>query len=143
MKSSVSERDNKSLSEQQAANEDNNFDLTEMMKNSFKFWNKKYKESMINYPLVWKKAIESNVKIMEKVNEFSKNNAGGSNQDIQQFLDEWYYAIRKSNFDLAEKSMERWQELWKNSTSNQIEMYREILDIIEKYWKDVQGKNIE
>ena len=42
-------------------------DLEDTIKQSFEFWHKKYNDSMLNYPLVWKKAIKSDSEIMRKI----------------------------------------------------------------------------
>jgi predicted nucleotide-binding protein (sugar kinase/HSP70/actin superfamily) len=66
--------------------EANNY-LRESMKQSFEFWHGVYNDSLINCPLVWKKAIESNSEIMEKITEAWKNNIKQNAEDqMQQFL---------------------------------------------------------
>ena len=55
----------------------------------------------------------------------------------------WSYAIRKSNFEIAKKSMQSWEKFWKDTTDEQFIICSEILQQIEKYWKEIQSKNIE
>ena len=51
-----------------------NNDFVEIMKQSFEFWHKNYIDSPLNYPLVWKKAIDSNSEIVKKIDAVWKNN---------------------------------------------------------------------
>ena len=112
-----------------------NNDLEDIIKQSFEFWHKKYNDSMLNYPLVWKKAIKSDSEIMRKIEIWKKN----SNQNIEiildQFFEMWSYTIRKSNFGIAQNSMQEWEKFWKNTTGEQFKVCSEILQMIEKYWK--------
>ena len=55
----------------------------------------------------------------------------------------WSYAIRKSNFEIARKSIQEWEEFWKDATDEQFRVCSEILQMIEMYWKEIQSKNIE
>ncbi len=50
----------------------NNY-LVDTMKQSFEFWHNNYQDSLVNYPLVWKKALESDSEIMKKVKTWEKN----------------------------------------------------------------------
>ena len=118
-------------------------ELRDIIKQSFEFWHKKYNNSMLNYPLVWKKALETDTEIMKKIEMWKTN----SNQNIEiildQFFEMWSYAIRKSNFEIAKKSMQSWEKFWKNTTDEQFVACSEILHMIEKYWKEIESKNIE
>ena len=128
---------------QSNVSEANHF-LRDMMNQSFNFWHKIYDDSLINYHLVWRKALESNSEIMKKIDEAWKDD---SKQDaeiqIQQFLEWWAYAIKKSNFETAMKSMQNWEKFWRNATKEQVMVYIEVVRLIEKYWKDLQTKNFE
>ena len=118
----------------------NNY-LRESMRQSFEFWHGIYEDSMINCPLVWKKAIKSNLEIMEKIDEAWKNDTNQTSEDqIQQFLELWYYAIRKSNFKIMVKE---WEEFSKNMTEGQLMTYVQIIQTTKRYWDDIQDKNIE
>ena len=121
-----------------------NNDLVQSMKESFEFWHKTFEDSLVNYPLVWNKAIKSNSEIQKKIHEaWKKNSIHNAETQIQQFLELWSYTIRKSNFEIAKKSMQQWQEFWKNTTNEQFKTYTEILKMLEMYWKNIQDKNIE
>lgn len=121
-----------------------NSDFEEIMKQSFEFWHKKYVDSPLNYPLVWKKALESNSEIVKKIEEVWQNNTKQiAAIQMQQFFEMWSYAIRKSNFEMAKKIMHNWEEFWKNTTDEEFRIYTKVLQMIEKYWKDIQSKNIE
>ena len=52
----------------------NNY-LADTMKQSFEFWHNSYQNYLINYPLAWKKALESDLEIMEKVKIWEKINS--------------------------------------------------------------------
>ncbi len=115
-----------------------------IMRESFEFWNKKYGESPLNYLLIWKKALKSNSEIVKKIQQTLKeNNKQTSTTQIQLFLEMWSYAIRKSNFEVAQESMQEWSAFWKDVSDEELKVYAEILQMIEKYWKDIQNKNIE
>ena len=121
-----------------------NNDLIETMKQSFEFWQRTFGESPINYLLVWKKAIESNSKIVKKIEEAWKKNVKQNTEiQVQQFLELWSYTIRKSNLEITKKSMQEWQQFWKNTTDEQFKIYAEVLEMLEEYWKNIQSKNIE
>jgi len=62
---------------------------------------------------------------------------------LDQFFEMWSYVIRKSNFDIAKKSMQSWEKFWKDTTDEEFRICSEILQQIEKYWKEIQSKNIE
>ncbi|MGI9566858.1 MAG: hypothetical protein ACR2LL_07590 [Nitrosopumilus sp.] len=114
------------------------------MKQSFEFWHNNYIDSPLNYPLVWKKALESNSEIVKKIKEtWKKNTKQIAEIQIQQFFEMWSYAIRKSDFEIAIKSMQDWEEFWKNMTDEESKIFAEILQAIGNYWKDVQSKNFE
>jgi len=118
-------------------------DLLDLMKHSFEFWHNKYNNSLVNYHLVWKKAMESDSEIIKKIEKWNSN----SNQDmvilLEQFFEIWSDAIKKSNFELAKKSIEEWNGFWSHTTDDQFKMCSEILKMIENYWKEIQIKNIE
>jgi hypothetical protein len=120
--------------------EANNY-LRESMKQSFEFWHGVYNDSLINCPLVWKKAIESNSEIMEKITEAWKNNIKQNAEDqMQQFLELWSYAIRKSSFKIP---MQDWEKFSKHMTEKQLMVYVQIIQMTKQYWKGIQDKNIE
>ena len=120
--------------------EANNY-LRESMKQSFEFWHGIYNDSLVNCPLVWKKAIESNSEIMEKITEAWKNNIK-QNAEVQmhQFLELWYYVIRNSNFKIP---MQDWEKFSKNMTEKQLMVCVQIIQMTKQYWKGIQDKNIE
>ena len=120
-----------------------NKDLLDIMKQSFKFWHENYTNSLVNYSLVWKKALESNSEIVEKIETWKKNSNQNTRIIIDQFFEMWSYAIRKSNFEIARKSIQEWEGFWKNATGEQFRVCSEILQMIETYWKEIQNKNIE
>ncbi len=116
--------------------------LKEAMKHSFEFWQKHFTTSLVNYPLVWKKALESNSELMKKIENVWKMNAiQNSEMQMQQFFEMWAYAIRKSNFEITKNSVQYWENFWKNTTDEQFRIYKELLQMIEKYWTDIQNKN--
>lgn len=119
----------------------NNF--VEIMEESFKYWHDKYDESLINYPLVWKKALESDPEILQKIEEERKNSKQNTALMIEQFFEMWSCAIKESNFETAVKSIQSWQEFWRNLTGEQFKICCDILQMMEKYWKNIQIKNIE
>ena len=120
-----------------------NKDLLDIMKQSFKFWHENYTTSLVNYSLVWKKALESDSEIVEKIETWKKNSNQNTKIIIEQFFEMWSYAIRKSNFEIARKSIQEWEGFWKNATGEQFRVCSEILQMIETYWKEIQSKNIE
>ena len=118
--------------------------LVETMRQSFEFWHKTFEESPINISLVWKKATESNFEIMKKIEEgWRANTNQNANIPITHFLQFWSIAIRESNFEKAKNEMQECQELWKNITDVQFEIYVEVLNLLETYWKKIQDKAIE
>ena len=121
-----------------------NKNLIDTMKQSFEFWHKTFDDSPINYPLIWKKALETNSEFLKKIEAVWKNNMKqGAEIQMQEFLELWSYAIRKSDFETAKKSMQQWQDFWKNTTDEQFKLYAEVLEMLETYWKDIQNKSIE
>ena len=120
----------------------NNY-LVDTMKQSFEFWHNNYQDSLVNYPLVWKKALESDSEIMKKVKTWEKNSIQNTGIIMEEFFEMWSYAIRKSTFEQAKKSIQDWEGFWKNATDEQFSVCSEILQMIEKYWRGIQNKNIE
>ena len=120
-----------------------NNDLQERVRQSYDFWHKKYIDSPINYPLVWKKVLESNSEIIKRIEAWKNNSKQSTEILIQQFFEMWSYAIKESNFEIAKKSMYEWEGFWKNITDEQFKAYSKVLQMIEEYWKDIQSKNIE
>jgi len=120
----------------------NNY-LADTMKQSFEFWHNNYQDSLVNYPLVWKKALESNSDIMKKVKVWEKKSIQNTGIIMEEFFEMWSYAIRKSTFEQAKKSIQDWEGFWKNATDEQFSVCSEILQMIEKYWREIQNKNIE
>jgi len=118
-------------------------DLGNIIKQSFEFWHKKYNDSMLNYPLIWKKAIETDSEIIKKIEALKYNSNQNIESVLDQFFEMWSYAIRKSNFEIAKKSMQSWEKFWKDTTDEEFRICSEILQQIEKYWKEIQSKNIE
>ena len=118
----------------------NNY-LIEHMKQSFEFWHDIYTDSLINCPLIWKKAIVSNSEIMEKIDDAWKNNIKQNSEDqMQQFLELWFYAIRRSSFKII---MQDWEEFSKNMSEKQLLVCVQVIQMTKQYWKDIQDKNIE
>ena len=118
----------------------NNY-LIEHMKQSFEFWHDIYNDSLINCPLIWKKAIVSNSEIMEKIDDAWKNNIKQNSEDqMQQFLELWFYAIRRSSFKII---MQDWEEFSKNMSEKQLLVCVQVIQMTKQYWKDIQDKNIE
>ena len=116
----------------------------EPMRKSFEFWHKTYDDSPINVSLVWKKATESNFEIMKKIEEiWGEPMNQNTNIQMTQFLQFWSIATRKSNFEKAKIAMQEWKEFWKNTTDKQFEIYVEVLNLLETYWKNIQDKAIE
>ena len=121
---------------------DNSFE--ESMKQSFEYWHKKYMNSPLNYPLVWKNILISNFEMMEKIKQIRERNAKQTTSiRIQQFFEMWAYSIRNSNFEMAKKSMQDWEDFWKNTTNEEFKIYIEVLQMVQEHWKEIQSKNIE
>jgi hypothetical protein len=121
---------------------DNSFE--ESMKQSFEYWHKKYMNSPLNYPLVWKNILISNFEMMKKIKQIrEKNTKQTTSIRIQQFFEMWAYSIRNSNFEMAKKSMQDWDEFWKNTTNEEVKIYMDVLQMIQRHWKEIQSKNIE
>ena len=119
-------------------------DLVDVMKNSFEFWHKNYIDAPLNYTLVWKKALDSNSEILKQIEKAWRDTIKQSTEiQMDQFLDYWSQAIRKSNFELAKKPIQEWQEFWENTTDEQFKIYAKVLKMLESYWKDIQSKSIE
>ena len=114
--------------------------LADTMKQSFEFWHNSYQNSLINYPLVWKKALESDLEIMEKVKIWEKKSIQNTGIIMEEFFEMWSYAIRKSTFEQAKTSIQGWEGFWKNATDEQFSICSEILQMIEKYWVEIQKK---
>ena len=117
--------------------------LFHIMKQSFEFWNKNYNDTLINYPPVWKKALESDFKIMKKVERWEKNSNQNTGILMEEFFEMWSYAIRQSNFELAKNIIQNWNGFWKNATDEQFRVCSKVLQMIEKYWIEIQKKDIE
>ena len=118
-------------------------DLNRTMKESYDFWNKNYNDSLVNYALVWKKAMSSNSEIIQKIKLLKKHSKQNTEIQMDQFLEIWFAVIRQSNFEIAHKSIKNWDVFWKNTTEEQFRVYANILELLEKYWKNIQSKNIE
>jgi len=114
----------------------------EIMKQSFDYWHKIYNNSLINYPLVWKKALESDAEILKRIQDLGKSSEQNMVLLIEQFFEMWSHAVRESNFEIAMKSI-KWEKFWRNLTGEQFKICSEILQMIEKHWKSIQIKNIE
>lgn len=135
---------NKTKEEFQFKTQVENKNFEENMKQSFEFWHRNYVDAPLNYLLVWRKALESNSKIIKKVEELWKEDTEQiAKIQMQQFFEMWSYAIRKSDFEMAKKSMQDWKDLWKNTTDKEFKLYGEILQIIGNSWEDMQNKNLE
>ena len=118
--------------------------LVDAMKDSFEFWHKNYVDAPLNYTLVWKKALDSNSEILKQIENVWGDTVKQSTEiQMEQFLDCWYQAIRKSNFELAKKPIQQWQEFWENTTEEQFKIYAKVLKMLESYWKNEQSKSIE
>ena len=119
-------------------------DLINALKVSFEFWHKNYIDAPLNYPLIWKKALDSNSEISKMIEKTWRNTLKqGTEIQMDQFLEYWSQAIRKSNFELAKKPIQEWQAFWENTTTEQFKIYSEILKVLEKYWKNEQRKSME
>ena len=118
--------------------------LEESMRQSFEYWHKKYTDSPLNYPLVWKNILKSNFEVKERIKQIRETNARQMTSiQMQQFFEMWAYSIRNPNFEMAKKTMQDWNEFWKNTTQDEFKMYIEVLQMIQKQWKEMQSKNIE
>ena len=121
----------------------NNY-LLETMNKSYDFWHKVYEDSPINIPLIWKKALEKNFEIQKEIENAWKNNLENvSKMQMQQFLDWWALMIKQPNFKIESRTIQEWEEIWKNTTDQQFKVYSDILVMFEKYWKNIQDKNFE
>jgi len=120
-----------------------NSHLSNIMKQSFEFWHENYINSLVNYPLVWKKALESDSEIIKKIEALKRKSNQNTGIIMEQFFEMWSNAIRKSNFEIASKSIQEYEEFWKNTSEEQFRACSEILQMIEGYWKKIQSKNIE
>ena len=121
----------------------NNY-LLENMQKSYDFWHKIYEDSPINIPLIWKKAIDTNFELQSDMQKTWKNNLENvSKIQMQQFLDWWALMIKQPMFRIESRTIREWEEIWKNTTDQQFKVYADILDMFEKYWKNIQDKNIE
>ena len=119
-------------------------DLLEAMKQSYDFWQNTSKDSFLNYPLVWKKALESNAEFMKKIETvWEKSTNRNSTEQISKFFEMWNILLQKPTSDSIKTSMKNWESLWKTSTAEQFKMYREILEMMAKYWETIQKKNFE
>ena len=118
--------------------------MMETMKQNFEYCHQIFEDSPVNISLIWKKAMESNFEIQKKIQtEFKREVAQASKIQTEQFLSWWGSAIKKPSFENVQKSFEEWNEFWKNSSDKQFEIYSEILKMLEKYWKNIQDRNIE
>ena len=90
-----------------------NNDLQERVRQSYDFWHKNYIDSPINYPLVWKKVLESNSEIIKRIEAWKNNSKQSTEILIQRFFEMWSYAIKESNFEITKKSMYEWEGFWK------------------------------
>jgi hypothetical protein len=119
-------------------------DLIDAMRHSFEFWHKNYVDAPLNYPLIWKNALQSNSEILKKIEKTWGNTIKqGTEIQMEQFLEYWSQAIRKPSFELAKKPIQQWQEFWENTTDEQFRIYAEVLKVLESYWKNEQSKSIE
>lgn len=110
------------------------------MKKSYDFWHQIYDDSPVNIFLIWKKALESNSEFMTSFERVWKENAKKSESDFQQFLETWSASIRESNFEKATKSISQYCI---NMSGSQTKLYLQLLEMLEKYWRNIQDKNIE
>ncbi|MDX1440950.1 MAG: hypothetical protein R3237_00645 [Nitrosopumilaceae archaeon] len=114
--------------------------LFENMKKSYEFWHQIYDDSPINIPLVWKKALESNSRFLNQLQEAWKINTRESESNLQKFLESWGNSIKESNFQKATKSLSQYLT---NFSDSQTKFNIEILKMLEEYWRNIQDKNIE
>ena len=87
--------------------------------------------------------MESNSEILERMETLRKTSSLNSETLLYDFFNLWSYAIRQSSFEIAKKSILNSDEFWKKTTEEQFRIYVDILQMIEKYWNDIQSKNIE
>jgi hypothetical protein len=80
---------------------------------------------------------------MKKVENWEKNSKQNAEIIMEEFFEMWSYAIRKPNFELAKKTIQNWENFWKNATDEQFRVCSEVLQMIEKYWREIQNKDIE
>jgi hypothetical protein len=119
-----------------------NNSLIETMKQSYDFWHKAYGDSFLNYPLIWEKAISSNIEIIKRMEDMWKNNVDPNMADpLKKFFDMWTGMIRKSNSDTMNTSMKDWESFWRNATDEQFSLYRKILEMSGTYWKTLHNRN--
>ena len=117
--------------------------LSKTLKQSFDFWHGNYVDSLINYSLVWKKALDSNADILKRMDILTKTTKNNSEILLYDFFDLWSHAIRESSFEIAKKFILDSDDFWKNTSEKQFRIYVDILKVIEKYWYNIQSKNIE
>ena len=110
------------------------------MKKSYDFWHQVYVNSPLNISLIWKKALESNLEINTKLQKGLQSTTQQGQFDLKKFLDEWNQSIRESDFKKAINSI---SHFWINTSDTQTKFYFEILGMLEKYWSNIQDKNIE
>lgn len=112
----------------------------ENMKKSYDFWHQIYDDSPINIFLIWKKALESNSEFATNFKKAWDDNTKKSEFDLQQFLEAWSDSIRESDFKKATKSISQYCV---NVSDSQTKLYLQVLEMLEKYWRNIQDKNIE
>lgn len=112
----------------------------ENMKKSYDFWHQIYDESPVNIFLIWKKTLESNSEFAANFKKAWEDNTKKGELNLQQFLEMWSDSIRESDFKKATKSISQYCV---NVSDSQTKLYLEVLDMLEKYWRNIQDKNIE
>ena len=112
----------------------------ENMKKSYDFWHQIYDESPVNIFLIWKKTLESNSEFAVNFKKAWEDNTKKGELNLQQFLEMWSDSIRESDFKKATKSISQYCV---NVSDSQTKLYLEVLDMLEKYWRNIQDKNIE
>ncbi|MGD8707897.1 MAG: hypothetical protein PVI88_04355 [Nitrosopumilaceae archaeon] len=110
------------------------------MKKSYDFWHQIYDDSPINIPLIWKKALESNSEFAANFKKAWDDKTKKTEFDLQQFLEMWSDSIRESDFKKATKSISQYCV---NVSDSQTKLYLEVLEMLERYWRNIQDKNIE
>ena len=71
------------------------------------YWHKKYMDSPLNYPLVWKNILKSNLEVMERIKQIRESNTRQMTSiQMQQFFEMWAYSIRNPSFEMAKKTNE-------------------------------------
>lgn len=130
---------NSNLDESELKESSKNY-FYENMKKSYGFWHQIYVDSPVNISLIWKKISESNSEIISEISNVLKDNSKKTETDFQQFLESWSYSIRENNFEKAINSTSKY---WINVSDSQTKFYSEIIKMLEKYWRDIQDKNIE